>query len=101
MSYPCPDGHSSESGDYCDVCGTPIAPPPASAAATPPPSAAAPSPVGTPPRQPVPATTASELDLDAAAPAAVPERSCPHCGGQNAADVLFCEDCGYDRKSVV
>jgi FHA domain len=96
VSYTCPDGHRSESGDYCDVCGTPITALPASAAATSPPSAAAPSPVTAPPGQPATATAASVLDLDAAAPAAVPERSCPHCGGANAPDALFCEDCGYD-----
>lgn len=36
MSYRCPEGHTSASGDYCDVCGTPIAaaPPPAAAPTT-------------------------------------------------------------------
>jgi hypothetical protein len=23
-------------------------------------------------------------------------KSCPNCGGQNTADALFCEECGYD-----
>jgi len=107
VTYTCPDGHSSDSGDYCDVCGAPIAAAPASAPATPPPSAAAPSAVAMPSGQPATAAgarppagatgpAASALDLDAAAPAAVGERSCPHCGAQNAPDALFCEDCGYD-----
>ncbi|MBF4461492.1 MULTISPECIES: FHA domain-containing protein [unclassified Rathayibacter] len=29
MSYRCPEGHTSESGDYCDVCGVPIVSAPA------------------------------------------------------------------------
>jgi FHA domain len=91
VSYTCPDGHSSESADYCDVCGAPIAPAAASAAGASPPAAAA-SPAANSPAQPAPATTGSALDLDAA----TPERPCPHCGGQNAPDALFCEDCGYD-----
>jgi hypothetical protein len=33
----------------------------------------------------------------AAPEAPVPvKKSCPNCGGQNAADALFCEACGYD-----
>lgn len=40
MSYRCPEGHTSQSGDYCDVCGAPIAP---SAPSAPAPRAADPT----------------------------------------------------------
>jgi FHA domain len=30
------------------------------------------------------------------APAPVAHRACPNCGGENVADALFCEACGYD-----
>jgi hypothetical protein len=65
----CPNGHSSESTDYCDVCGAPMAP----AAATPPPAPAAPAPPAS--REPI---------------------TCPNCSFPNLPDALFCENCGYD-----
>ncbi|QHC67617.1 FHA domain-containing protein [Rathayibacter sp. VKM Ac-2759] len=71
MSYRCPEGHTSASGDYCDVCGAPIAAAqaPALAAASPaPPTAAIPT-----------------------GPAV-----CPNCSYPNEAGALFCENCGYD-----
>ncbi|MHC2185215.1 hypothetical protein ACVLV4_000853 [Rathayibacter agropyri] len=68
MSFRCPEGHTSASGDYCDVCGTPIA-----AAPAPAPSAAAP-------------TTAIPTGPSV----------CPHCSFPNEAGALFCENCGYD-----
>lgn len=69
MSVTCPDGHTSESTDYCDVCGAPIA---SSGGASAPRASAAPS-------------------------AAVPTPStCPHCGSPAAQGALFCENCGYD-----
>jgi hypothetical protein len=76
MSARCPDGHTSESTDYCDVCGQPM-------------TAAAPS---------------SGLDLGTLAPTvAVPvgqpgpnEKTCPNCSSLVPADDLFCEVCGYD-----
>lgn len=75
----CPQGHSSQSTDYCDVCGTPI---PAGGSAQPavPAAPAAPgSSSGTPPA--------------AAAPDGL---TCPNCAVQNLPDALFCEACGYD-----
>src|SRR5215470_8900077 len=73
--YTCPKGHQSADGDYCDVCGTPIAR--ASAPATPSSSApAAGSAAATPPA----ATSAGTL--------------CPQC--QAPATGRFCEVCGYD-----
>lgn len=77
MSVRCPDGHTSESTDYCDVCGLPIGAGSSPAASAPP---AAPS---------------SSLDLDPPA-AAHATKACPNCGAEARADDLFCEDCGYD-----
>ncbi|WP_181028181.1 FHA domain-containing protein [Rathayibacter rathayi] len=68
MSFRCPEGHTSESGDYCDVCGAPIG-----AAPVTPPAPAAPTrmiPTG--------------------------PSVCPHCSFPNDAGALFCENCGYD-----
>lgn len=66
MSVVCPDGHASESTDYCDVCGAPIA-------VAPP----APARVAVPSAAPTPTT-------------------CPHCDSPAASGALFCENCGYD-----
>lgn len=71
MSYTCPNGHSSESGDYCDICGAPIT---ASALDLGAPSSAA------PPTTAVPTGPAV----------------CPNCSYPNEAGALFCENCGYD-----
>ena len=68
--YTCPEGHSSESGDYCDTCGAPI-------------TTAAP-------------TTAAPASTPPAAPAPSGTQTCPHCSSGNPADALFCEACGYD-----
>lgn len=72
MSVLCPNGHSSESTDYCDLCGAPIAAPTPTPAAEP---------------APVPAP-------DPAASAGT--TTCPHCGAPASALALFCENCGYD-----
>jgi hypothetical protein len=64
----CPNGHQSATDDFCDTCGAPIAPP-----------AVAPPQAPSVPEAPAPL-----------------KKSCPNCGGQNAADALFCEACGYD-----
>jgi FHA domain len=72
----CPNGHASESSDYCDTCGAPIVP-----SSTPDSGSAATS--------SWPAPTAPE----ATAPATQP---CPSCALTNTADALFCEACGYD-----
>ncbi|AND15641.1 FHA domain-containing protein [Rathayibacter tritici] len=68
MSFRCPEGHTSQSGDYCDVCGAPIG-----AAPVTPPAPAAP-------------TTAIPTGPSV----------CPHCSFPNEAGALFCENCGYD-----
>jgi hypothetical protein len=117
MAYTCPDGHTSQSGDYCDVCGLPIEGSSAGSAAgssavgssagssfagSSAGSSAAPSPLPPPVPTPsgsaaagtaAPAPPASSLSLDAPAPAT---RTCPNCSTDNPADALFCENCGYD-----
>lgn len=105
MSVSCPNGHTSESTDYCDICGTPI---PAGAPAAP----AAPAPAG---------AGGNSLDLPAAGgapssgggvagaavaggspagavtePAPDGPKVCPNCSTANAPESLFCEGCGYD-----
>ncbi|MEO6512602.1 MAG: FHA domain-containing protein [Nocardioides sp.] len=73
----CPNGHDSQSTDYCDVCG-----------------AAMPAAGDT--------VVVPVLDPDAAPPAeetpvpASTGQDCPNCSTPNAPDALFCEACGYD-----
>ena len=67
----CPNGHTSESTDYCDVCGSPI-------------EAAA------------PATGSSAAVPDPAAAAAAGPATCSNCGAPASPQALFCENCGYD-----
>lgn len=71
----CPNGHTSDSTDYCDTCGSPIG---SSGGAAPAPSASAPSTPGS-------STSAKPLGV-----------VCPNCGIMNAPGALFCEACGYD-----
>lgn len=72
MPVTCPEGHTSESTDYCDTCGAAIAP--AAGAA---PAAAAPG------------STAQVPALGSLAP-------CPNCGAPANVDDAFCEVCGID-----
>jgi FHA domain len=71
----CPNGHSSESEDYCDQCGAPIAS--GGARASVPPAGAS------------PAAAASEQP-------ATPAEPCPQCRAPRSGDDRFCEGCGYD-----
>ena len=75
MSTPavCPNGHDSQSSDYCDTCGAPISQ-----------NAAAASGAATP-----------QGGATASSPEAEPV-TCPSCGADKAASALFCEACGYD-----
>ena len=77
MTAVCPDGHRTESTDYCDVCGLPVAGTllggvSGRAGARGP--AAPPSPPSAPP-----ATTF---------------KPCPNCGVESPSGALFCEECG-------
>ena len=83
MSAVCPNGHTSDSTDYCDTCGTPIP----EAAVSPGTSAHAAS-MG----------SVNSLDLPPIGSPATPvgPKGCPNCQTTNAAESLFCEACGYD-----
>jgi FHA domain len=72
----CPNGHQSNDTEWCDTCGAPIGGSPDVAAVSPSSSPVAVSPSVSPGHGPV--------------------ANCPNCGLANAADNLFCEQCGYD-----
>lgn len=109
MSAVCPNGHTSQAEDYCDICGTPIdastLAPSQSA-----PAGSTPAPAAQPGAGRGPGASgggasgipggASSLDLDAPAPASAPSApsglECPNCHTENAEGALFCEACGYD-----
>ncbi|MCF4119741.1 FHA domain-containing protein [Antribacter sp. KLBMP9083] len=82
MSVICPEGHTSTSTDYCDVCGAPI---PASAVTT---TGGSSGPVGGP-------TPAASTGGGAPGGSGGPV-TCPSCGELSPAGSLFCENCGYD-----
>ena len=77
----CPQGHESETTDYCDACGARIAP-----RADPP--VPAPQPGRTSDPTPPPTPTADE-------PVA-PLPPCPACGTPRVGDDRYCEACGHD-----
>jgi hypothetical protein len=67
----CPDGHTSQSEDYCDVCGLALE--------------------ASPPAANEPDATAPDLG-----PVRPDTQLCPNCSAANPDDALFCEACGYD-----
>ena len=75
MTAQCPNGHTSSTDDFCDVCGEPIK------------SSGTPAPSPAPAPAPAPAASSNVT----AAP-----MKCPNCGDENPHDSLFCESCGYD-----
>ena len=77
-TFTCPEGHTSQADDWCDVCGAQITGGSAGAGAANPPTLTAP--VG--------------MSSSTTPPAAT--KPCPNCSFQGAIDALFCEDCGYD-----
>ena len=82
MAGTCPDGHLSQSEDYCDVCGLVL-------------EAGAGSGSGS-----GEAEAGASVDPDATSPDLVrvdpTTQDCPNCSAQNPPDALFCEACGYD-----
>lgn len=80
----CPNGHQSESTDYCDTCGALIlaAPTAPETGGTPEAGASGEAAPSGPPMSVVPD------------PPAV--KDCPNCEEDAAPDALFCENCGYD-----
>ncbi|GAB3237699.1 FHA domain-containing protein [Kineosporia babensis] len=88
MSSRCPDGHASESTDYCDVCGVPMNAAPAA--------------------PPAPTPAANPLDLGpaptsggAGGSGGAADKECPNCQAVVPVDDLFCEVCGYDFTTGV
>lgn len=76
MPVTCPNGHQSESTDYCDTCGAVIAGAPSTPAAADPAAAGG---TAVLPSMPVPAAA-----------------TCPNCGGPRGPDEVFCEVCGLN-----
>ena len=70
MTATCPNGHVSETTDYCDRCGALID---------------APDEQRTPPSEVTRRSAASE---------------CPVCGTARVADDRFCESCGHDFSAA-
>ena len=81
----CPNGHVSESADYCDTCGAPMLAS-STVATSAPDSGSLSGPVSSP------ATPGAR----AGAATAAPTQPCPSCAMTNTAEALFCEACGYD-----
>jgi hypothetical protein len=82
MTATCPNGHTSNAEDYCDVCGAPVV---AAAAGS------ADADQSAPPDPP-----AAPDVPDVPAPPVAAGQECPDCATHNSADALFCEACGYD-----
>ncbi|MDC5698533.1 FHA domain-containing protein [Intrasporangium calvum] len=90
MTVTCPNGHQSQSDDYCDVCGSPIE---SGAAAS---SAGAPGPTGSYAAGPGPAPAAPAAPAESPSSPGDDSLECPNCAAPNPPNALFCEACGYD-----
>ena len=80
----CPNGHLSDTADYCDQCGAKIGGDPS--VAVPGAAGAAAGPPAAPAAASAPAPAASSGAT----------KACPACGAPNAEGDKFCEVCGYD-----
>ncbi len=94
MSAICPLGHTSDSEDYCDTCGSPMGSTAGGSASAG--SAAAPTSAGGAATGAGAAGSGPE-----GAPPAPTTQQCPNCDTVNVADALFCEACGYDFTTGV
>jgi hypothetical protein len=88
MSATCPRGHTSDSTDYCDVCGALITPSGGSGAEAGPGAGGAAAATASPE-----APDRAGTSTGAAEAAGVP---CPRCGTTNLPSAGFCEDCGLN-----
>ncbi len=77
MSAECPNGHLSQTSDYCDQCGAAIQ---AATAVPAPPASAEPD----------------ELEVPPDTRPSVPAEPCPNCRTPRVGSDKFCEGCGYD-----
>jgi hypothetical protein len=77
MTAACPNGHQSQTADYCDQCGAPIG------AVSPRSTATAVLPV------------LEELDTSPSAR----REPCPACGAARSGDDRYCESCGFDFEN--
>ena len=73
MPVTCPNGHPSESTDYCDTCGAVIAVLP-----------------------PLPAAPAAPGTAVLSSVSVPPGATCPNCGAPQGPDELYCEVCGLN-----
>ena len=74
MTATCPNGHSSQATDYCDLCGVRIGPAPAAALQT---------------------SILPVIEEIGTSPA-VRAQPCPDCGAARSGGDRYCEGCGHD-----
>ena len=84
MNTTCPNGHVTETTDYCDQCGTPL-----EGRATAPPTTAERLGVGSA------ISDASEVAISPDTTASPPAEPCPRCQTPRVGSDRFCEGCGY------
>jgi hypothetical protein len=84
MSTTCPNGHVSETTDYCDQCGVPLE------------NRSVAQSAGIEP--PAPASTAQPTEVEAShdTKPSVPATPCPDCQTPRVGSDKFCEGCGYN-----
>lgn len=83
MSATCPEGHVSQTADYCDQCGAALTANPAAAPAQPKPP-------------PAPPEESAEPQVSPDTKPSVPAEPCPACQTPRVGSDRFCEGCGYN-----
>ncbi len=76
MTPICPEGHASNTSDYCEQCGRPIA--------------------VRPPQPTEVLPVVEEADTSTSTSAADHEKQCPRCHTTSPRDDKFCENCGHE-----